>query len=251
MNPFLYLTFSTAILAGCSSSADLYEADKKEIAELQASFCSCAKDQFRYTKGEDWKLVVTTCDDQLLSSRHQWFRDAEKVFLEKYPDSSMSTINWKISKSVVYSALNYCPSFQNKPLSDIDEFIVEYEKVKQQSITSTFSEKVKLIDGITRRLGYAIQKGQISDLTTEFENSEEFKKAKPELESLKKFIESNNSEAYTVNKILKGTTSYEVQLFFTGKEGQVIASVIYIVKHAAVYPKILSTYVTFKLNDSL
>lgn len=246
MKHFLYIAFTASFLAGCSSSSELYETDKKEIAELQASFCSCAKDQFRYTKGEDWKLVVTTCDDQLLSSRHQWFRDAEKVFQEKYPDSSMSTINWKISKSVVYSTLNYCPSFQNKPLSDLDEFMVEYEKVKQQSIATYFSDKVKLIDGITRRLGYAIQKGQISDLSTEFENLADFKKAKPELEALKTFIASNNSETYTVNKVLKGTTSYEVQLFFEDNNHQVIASLIYIIKHATVYPKILLTSITFK-----
>jgi|GEM_PF-4617038 len=246
MKSFLSVAFFALLLTGCSSNSELYEADKKEIAELQASFCSCAKDQFRYTKGEDWKLVVTTCDDQLLSSRHLWFTDAEKEFQKKYPDSSMTSIDWKISKSVVYSALNYCPSFQNKPLSDIDEFMIEYEKVKLQAVENNFPEKVKLIDGISRRLGYALQKGEISDLSFEFDNASEFKKVQPELKALKQFLASNNSATYTVNKVLKGSTSFEVQLFFEGKDHQVIASVIYIVKHAVVYPKILSTYVNFK-----
>jgi len=246
----LFAVFVSAILiTSCENNADFYKTDKDEISDLQSSFCACAKDEFKYIESEDWKLVITNCDDRILYNKHKWFVEAELKMREKYPDSSMTVIDWKIAQAVVYNALSFCPHLTSRPLTDVDEFMKEYRKSKEQAIESEYADKVKMGEYIVNRASNDLLRGTVAEIGVNFDDPKLFKTALSDLTAIQEILQKIGSCEAVIEQEESADDLMQSVILFTDQQMNPIARVVFSINVNTVFPKIVH-YEILKLNNS-
>lgn len=242
------VSISAIFITSCENNSDFYKADKDEISDLQSSFCACAKDEFKYIESEDWKLVITNCDDRILYNKHKWFVEAELKMREKYPDSSMTVIDWKIAQAVVYNALNFCPHLTSRPLTDVDEFMKEYRKSKEQAVESEYSDKVKMGEYIVNRASNDLLRGTVTEIGINFDDPKLFKTALPDLTALQETLQKIDSCEALIEKRTSADDLIQSTILFTDQNMKPIARVVFSINVNTVFPKVVG-YEIFSLTN--